>query len=96
MKREMLKVLLDAAQQAPETPQLLKAMRVTRKQLSKEPMVARPEDYDVALANTSRALECIADGLRWAGELRAKGGGKEKLLPVLMEQNRKAIHLLQF
>lgn len=96
MKRETLKVLLSAAEQAPESPQLLKALRMTRKQLAKEPLIARPQDYDVALANTGRALECIADGLRWAAELRAKGGGKEKLLPVLVEQNRKAIQLLQF
>lgn len=95
MKREVLKVLLDAAQSAPETPQLMRALRLTRKELARDPLVARPQDYDIALANTSRALDCIADGLRWAGELRAKGGNKERLLPVLREQNRKACQLLQ-
>lgn len=76
MKREVLKTLLDAAEQAPESPQLRKALRLTRKQLAKAPEMVRPQDYDVALANTGRALECIADGLRWAGEIRAKGGGQ--------------------
>lgn len=49
----------------------------------------------MALANTSRALDCIADGLRWLAELRGQGKPKETLLPVLMEQNRKACRLLE-
>ena len=95
MKRETLNILLEAAQQAPESPQLNRAVRLARKQLSKSPPLMRSQDYDMALANTSRALDCIADGLRWLAELRGQGKPKETLLPVLMEQNRKACRLLE-
>jgi len=37
MKRETLNILLEAAQQAPESPQLNRAVRLARKQLSKSP-----------------------------------------------------------
>jgi selenocysteine lyase/cysteine desulfurase len=96
MKRaEVLQALVQAAEQSPESPRITRALRAARKAIARDPNLATKQDVSLALANTARALDCLADGLRWAGELRAQDKSPSKILPVLVEQNRKAAKLLE-
>jgi hypothetical protein len=90
--RDVLRVLLEAAEQAPATPKVSAAVARARRSLkTTAPTV---QDYQLLLANSGRALECIAEGFAWAAQMRANGVPVEKVSLVVSEQNRKAAALL--
>jgi hypothetical protein len=94
-RTEVLSTLVDAAEQVPPTPRIKAALAAARKAVAKDATQLSPSDYQLTLANTSRALDCIADGLRWASEMRASGQPVQKIMPIVQEQNRRALRLLE-
>lgn len=90
--KDVLQALMQAAEQAPETPRLRAALTKARRSLSKtQPSV---QDYQLLLANAGRALDCIAEGFAWAAKMREAGTPYDKVALVVAEQNRKAAALL--
>lgn len=88
-----LRVLLGAAEQAPETDKTTAAMATVRRKLVRTSPTL--QDYEMILSNSGRALACIADGFEWAADQRRKGVPYEKIAPIVIEQNRKAAELLK-
>lgn len=90
--RDVLRILVEAAEQTPPTPKVSAAVAKARKSLRGQAPSAA--DYQMMLSNAGRALDCIAEGFAWAGEMRAKGVPYDKVAAVVGEQNRKAAALL--
>jgi hypothetical protein len=88
-----LQTLIELAEQAPDSGRARTAIAKARRSIRHSSPT--PQDYKLMLANTGRALECIAEGFAWAGKMKANGVPEEKLAIVVAEQNRKAAALLQ-
>jgi hypothetical protein len=86
----MLSALMEAAEQVPPSPKLMRAVQAARKAVQRNPASVKAQDYSLVLGNTARALECIAEGLRWAGEMKSKQAPLGKIMPVIIEQNKRA------
>ena len=90
--RDVLRALMEAAEQAPETPRLRAAINKARRSVSStQPTM---QDYKLLLANAGRALDCIAEGFAWAQKMRENNAPYDKVAFVVAEQNRKAAALL--
>ena len=94
-KADALSILVEAAEQVPQSPRIERAIRSARKQINTTPAFTKPEAYSLCLSNTARALNCIGDGLAWAQKMKESGEPTYKILPILQEQNRRAKSMLE-
>lgn len=91
----MLSALVEAGAQMPDNPKLTRALKAARRSLARNGDGISPQQYALALSNTSRSLDVIAEGLRWADQMRTSNQPPARILPILLEQNKRAAKLLE-